>query len=347
MEDIPQILTQEVKRIKKKVTFGLRCYGVPRPEIKTAYRRGKEAIKNRGNACRYVGNEKKPAATAVLFDTDIASGNKGVELFIIAQEHGLWVGKTIGAQDINSYTWRDMEKPVRDTTVGLLPPKLAQIMLNFGAYLVREGLSEQEKKKDAERKRKKKEVYTVLDPFCGTGVILLECMLLGWNVLASDSAQKAVNGTKKNIDWMRKEKKILKKDVSDTVAKHDATKAFSFKELPDIVVTETTLGPGIEKSPTKRDATKLMKDNEKLQIAFLKNAAETLPGVPIVCCWPFWKVKGEVMRLEKPWGVLEELGYEAVLPQESGEEKSFLYQRKDQFVGREIVLLRPKISDEQ
>ncbi len=40
----------------------------------------------------------------------------------------------------------------------------------------------------------------VFDPFCGTGVIPLEAILRGCNVLASDISLKAVNGTTKNIE---------------------------------------------------------------------------------------------------------------------------------------------------
>jgi len=339
MSDIPKIMANEVQSIKKKVTFGLRCFGIPRPLVKTAYIKGKQIMKDQKQPCRYIGNEKKPAAVALLHGAQILSGKKGVELFIVKQNAGLWVGKTIAAQNIDAYTWRDMEKPVRDTTVGLLPPKLAQILLNFGASMVRTP-------PNPKLKKPKKEIYTVLDPFCGTGVIPLECLLRGWNVIASDVAQKAVNGTQKNIDWMRKEKKILKKDVSETVAKHDATKPFTFKNLPDFVSTETSLGPNLEKGANKRDATKMRNDNEKLQAAFLQNAAATLPGVPLVCTWPFWKVNGEIIALEKVWKVLDEAGYDAVLPDgieaQDPEKPSLLYQRKEQFVGRQIVMLKPK-----
>ncbi|PIR54363.1 hypothetical protein COU75_01300 [Candidatus Peregrinibacteria bacterium CG10_big_fil_rev_8_21_14_0_10_42_8] len=339
MADIPKIMANEVEGVKKKVTFGLRCYGIPRPQVKTAYIKGKQIMKDQKRPCRYVGNEKKAAATALLHSAQILNGKKGVEMFIIQVKDTLWVGKTIAAQDIDAYTWRDMEKPVRDTTVGLLPPKLAQIMLNLGASMVRTPL-------DPKRKKLKKEVYTVLDPFCGTGVIPLECLLRGWNILASDITAKAVSGTQTNIDWLRKEKKILKKDVSDSVSKHDAEKPFTYKTLPDMVVTETSLGPNLERSANSRDATKMRNDNEKLQVAFLKNAAETLPGVPLVCTWPFWKVKGEAIHLEKIWKALDDIGYKAILPEgieaDNPERPSLLYQRTGQFVGREVVMLQPK-----
>jgi hypothetical protein len=34
-------------------------------------------------------------------------------------------------QDIDAYAERDFERPMRDAFVGMLPPKLAQIMLNL------------------------------------------------------------------------------------------------------------------------------------------------------------------------------------------------------------------------
>ncbi len=344
MEDVPRILCAEVSDVKKKITFGLRCFGIPKRDIKNAYRKGKEALRKQSRPSRYIGNESRPAATPLLLQADILNGKKGVELFLIGNEHGLWAGKTIAAQNINAYTWRDMEKPVRDTTVGLLPPKLAQVMLNFGAWAVCRNVMASPV--PLVTSRRKRAIYTVFDPFCGTGVIPLECLLRGWNILASDVMLKAVNGTKKNIEWIRKERKILKKDVTDDVYKHDATKAFTVKNLPDMVVTETSLGLALTKRPSLRNAEKYRKESEKLQAAFLRNAAATLPGVPLVVTWPFWRMGTEDIRLEAIWDVLPSCGYQAVLPEglrnESGK-PTLLYRRKDQFVGREIAILVPKM----
>jgi tRNA G10 N-methylase Trm11 len=41
------------------------------------------------------------------------------------------IGKTIWIQNINSYSKRDFSKE-RDMQTGMLPPKLAQMMLNIG-----------------------------------------------------------------------------------------------------------------------------------------------------------------------------------------------------------------------
>ncbi len=46
-----------------------------------------------------------------------------------------------------------------------------------------------------------KKQQTLLDPFCGTGGILLEAGLLGVNILGSDIEQKMIDGSQKNLDF--------------------------------------------------------------------------------------------------------------------------------------------------
>ncbi|MDD4628435.1 MAG: RsmD family RNA methyltransferase [Candidatus Peribacteraceae bacterium] len=344
-EDIPSILLGELKDTKRgKVTFALRTLHLPHGNVRTLYRQCKEALRKIGRPCRYVGNERTPAAPVLLRDAGLLDGKHGCELVLIQDEEDLWVGRTVAAQDVDAYTLRDMKKPVRDTTIGLLPPKLAQILLNFGAWLA-SGCS-LPIPDPARRNAKKPEPLTVLDPFCGTGVIPLECLIRGWDVLASDISAKAVSGTEKNIEWLRKEFKILKKDATSAVTKQDALKPFSFKKLPDVVVTETTLGPALTDRPAQKNASKMKTESERLQSAFFENCAATLPGVPLVVTWPFWKVKNDVILLERAWEAAHAAGYHATLPPGVTPTRpgrlSLLYRRPDQFVGREIVLLVPK-----
>lgn len=344
LSDGPQVLLEFAKKIRGKIIFGLRTVGLPPNTIKENYRRYKDTLKRAGRPVRYIGNERKPAAAPLLHDAGIISGKHGVELVIVQlPEEQIWMGRTIAAQNVDDYTKRDIGKPVRDTTVGLLPPKLAQAMLNLGFWLLNSTKPTNEKSKIANRKSQ----IVVLDPFCGTGVIPLECLARGWNVLASDMSLKAVNGTEKNIEWIRKEYKIPKKDADSTLWKQDATAPFKLKKLPDLIVTETSLGPALTRPPSEAPAEKLRRQMEKLEIDFLKNAAATLPGVPIVCCWPFWRLHGgNVIRLTGLWEKLPTLGYRAVIPaipkSKDATDFSILYRRGEQFVGREIVMLQPK-----
>ncbi|OGJ55528.1 hypothetical protein A3D88_04725 [Candidatus Peribacteria bacterium RIFCSPHIGHO2_02_FULL_52_16] len=368
LEDIPKIVANETAGVKGKITFGLRCYGITPKEVHALYRESKHHLKKAGRPSRYIGTERKPAVPVLLHDTGVVNGQHGCEIMLLSAKKGfdggaevlpepeLWFGRTVFAQDIDAYAKRDMEKPARDTTVGLLPPKLAQILLNFGAWLAKPGSGlrtsfgsaqdKSDKGKPTKSEIRNSKSFTILDPFCGTGVIPMEALLRGWNVIASDIMQKAVNACDKNLEWLRKEESILKRDVTSTVFKHDAVKPFDLKEMPDMIVTETSLGPPLTHRPTIKDAQKLKTENEKLQAGFLKNMAVCFPGVPVVCTWPVWYHSKGQIHLEKIWETLHDIGYHATLPPgiESDVEGrlSLVYRRPDQFVGREIVMLVPK-----
>jgi hypothetical protein len=331
LDDVPDALWKEVKGVTGKITFGLRAYNVPPARIHDLYRRCKSALKDHGRAARYVGTERTPAVSVLLQDTGLLDGSHGCEIVLLRDDDALWIGRTVAAQDVNAYAKRDMGKPVRDTRIGLLPPKLAQILLNFGHWLARGTVGNAAS-------------LTVLDPFCGTGVIPMECLLRRWNVLACDLSLKAANGCEKNLDWIRKEHDILKKDVWSEVWKQDARKPFELKKKPDVIVTESTLGPTLEKPAALRLAQTLKAEGEELQEAFLRNVAATLPGVPVAAMWPVWFTSKGIVRLEKVWDRLHSLGFRVAIPAavdlEITGRPTLLYRRPGQYVGREIILLQ-------
>ncbi len=337
IEEVPKLLVSELSGIRGKVTFAIRALGAPKPKVRDLYRKSKDLLKKQGKASRYVGNERIPAASALLRDAGLVDGSHGAEMVILQEQSDddtfLWIGRTVAAQDPDAYTKRDMQKPVRDTRAGLLPPKLAQVMLNFGVWLAKD--------KDA----------VVYDPFCGTGVIPMESVLRGFKTFASDVALKAVNGCEKNIEWLRKQEDIKKREVPSDIWKQDAVKPFDFKEHPDlkevsVIVTESHLGPALTGRPNAKEAAKLRTENEAMQIAFLKNVAATLPGVPVVITWPVWYLKTGPLFLEKAWKALPDLGFNPMLPPyvepDIADHFSLLYRRPEQLVGREIVMLKPR-----
>lgn len=335
LNNIPQILTTELQGVKGKAVFALRFIGVAPSAAKGLYMACKKHLRAHGSSSRFVGSERDPAKAIQLHDEGLLNPKEGCELVIVQDKNALWVGRTVAAHDVKAYTLRDIEKPVRDTTVGLLPPKLAQLLLNFGEYLLQKpsSLKPQTSK------------LTILDPFCGTGVIPIEAMLRGQHVLASDLSEKAVTGCTKNVDWVRKTFKILKKDVDAVIWKQDATKPFTLKEMPNVIVTEGSLGPALKSRATVKDAEGYAKNADILAQKFLKNCSETLKGVPIVMTLPIWYAQKRLIPLEKIWQTVAELGYKPVLPPHTTPSMegrfSLVYRRADQFVGREIILLKP------
>jgi tRNA G10 N-methylase Trm11 len=87
------------------------------------------------------------------------------------------MGVTILFQDVDEYSARDYGKSVRDMDVGMLPPKLAQIMLNISG-----------------------EARGIYDPFVGLGTVLIEAAHGGyWALLGSDLAPEMVEASRENL----------------------------------------------------------------------------------------------------------------------------------------------------
>ena len=86
-----------------------------------------------------------------------------------------------------------------------LHPKLARVMVNLSSI---------------------KKGETLLDPFCGTGGILIEAGLIGARVIGSDIEDKMVDGCKNNLDFYDlKNYEVLHSDIGNItrhVAKVDA-----------------------------------------------------------------------------------------------------------------------------
>jgi len=348
LKEIPTMLKNEFNNIKRgKVTFSFRTLGLPPPAVRELYRLSKDKLRGSGRPSRYVGSDKKPAPAVVLHQLKILNGKYGREIVIIQEEEKKpWIGRTVGAQNVAFYTKRDIQKPVRDTRTGLLPPKLAQVMLNFGLWAVKQTSPQLFKAASKDKKKDTAPVLTVYDPFCGTGVIPLECLLRRWPVLASDASAKGETGTTKNLDWMRKEWKILKSEVLSSVWKQDARKEFKLPKnmVPNVIVTETSLGPALHDKPTLKEVSKHKTAAESLEADFLKRVAHDLPGVPLVVTFPVWFHSKGHTRLEKIWTVIQKLGYKPTLPKgtkQFGIHASLLYRRPEQAVGREIVVLIP------
>ncbi|MBI5254326.1 methyltransferase domain-containing protein [Candidatus Falkowbacteria bacterium] len=133
----------------------------------------------------------------------------------------LVIGRTLAVQPFEKFSKFDFDRPNKDAESGMLPPKVATIMLNLS-----------EAKKTA----------TILDPFCGSGTILQQAALLGFEkILGSDFSKKAVEDSQKNINWLEQQTnrqfnveitELDARTLSDKIAKNSI----------DAIVTEPFLG---------------------------------------------------------------------------------------------------------
>jgi tRNA (guanine10-N2)-dimethyltransferase len=77
-----------------------------------------------------------------------------------------------------------------------------------------------------------KKGQTLLDPFCGTGGILIEAGLLGYKLKGNDIDEKMIEMTKKNLKQYKLKAKLTKKD------------ALKIKDQVDAIVTDLPYGKG-------------------------------------------------------------------------------------------------------
>ena len=155
------------------------------------------------------------------------------------------IGLTLAIQDFAKYSKRDMLRPARDNKSGMLPPKLAQIMTNLANL-------------DTTK--------VFLDPFCGSGTILQEAMLLGYqNINGSDLSNKAVMDTKENIAWLKKEYNLKNNINIQRMATKDLSKFYPSHSI-DLIITEPFMG----------DARLIQKTNDKEILKSIKYELQEL-----------------------------------------------------------------------
>ena len=259
---------------------------------------------------------------------------EGFELCLFSGKKETYFGKTLAVQDYEGYSKRDFGRPGRDSHSGMLPPKLAKMMINFSGIIVSS---------------------TILDPFCGSGTILQEAVLLGYkNIIGSDFSNKAVSDTQTNLDWLFKNfPKLSKNDFKINIFQTDVS-VLSSKITPqyiDAIVTEPYLGPGnINRLPFPQLEKEINKI-ETLYLSFFREAKKVLKTQgKIVIVLPVFKT-GKTFKYLNILKEIEKIGFvqENFLPAEFEKDKgllsleltdrnSILYYRPDQFVLREVFI---------
>lgn len=232
----------------------------------------KKQLREHGRAIRIV-TSREPQLSAVTVQRQ-GLIKHGIEILVIQGETEVVMAKTLAVQDYQAYSLRDYGRPEKDAKRGMIPPKLAQMMLNL-ARLQPDDI--------------------VLDPFCGVGTILQEAVLMGAReVHGSDLDALAVKKAQANIRWLLKEYPELKTTVEITKCE-----ARENKFRADAVVTEPDLGQplrGHEPSTwLMREARRL----EELYLATFNNWTRTLAsGARVVMIWPVFHSGASTIALE-------------------------------------------------
>ena len=272
----------------------------------------KKVIKAAGRSVRLIPN-KSPALNSAQVIHNHLTGPLGWEFVVIRDNTRTILAQTYNEQDIEAYAARDQKRPKRDARVGMLPPKLAQIIINLASP---------------------KSNSTLLDPFCGTGVIMQEALLMGHNVIGSDISETMVKYTMANMEW------LLAQDLAIsgrfTIEHGDAT-TNKWKQI-DSVTAETFLGEPLKELPPERIVRRIVNEVDTLHRKTLINLYDQLrPGTRLCLAVPAWKLQSGFQHLPL-LDHLEELGYNRVSFVHAKNE-DLIYHRESQIVGRELVVI--------
>ena len=318
-----------------KFTLGLSIYNpsVPVKQIGAALLEIKKLVRQSGRPVRIVPNKTAVLNSATVLHNKLT--HKGAwELLFIKDGAKTLLAQTLFVQDIEAYAARDQARPARDSRVGMLPPKLAQIIINLAVGKI-EGLGARGEKLENSTLDPKPSSLLLLDPFCGTGVILQEALLMGYSVYGSDIDPRMVEYTKKNLQWLIDKKPSIEGKV--TVGAADAT-SYRWPGF-SVVASEVFLGRPLNSLPPPDALKQIVSDVNLITKKFLKNLAPQLRSGRNVClAVPVWRQpNGELINLPVI-DQLTDMGY-TYLELKHVRREELIYFREDQVVARHLLRL--------
>lgn len=317
---------------EKRINFGISGYG--KLNKKVVLNLGyeiKEQIVENGHPARFVTGKSMDLSSVIVHENKLIE--RGFEAILIRTPATYILGRTLDVQNYKLYSKRDFGRPQRDDRNGMLPPKLAQIMINLAEAPAG---------------------ATIYDPFCGSGTILQEALLLGYkDIYGSDLSERNVADTKANMEWLSTSSVLTSNPARVLAGKIAQDDKFIF--VSDVLAptlrleADAIVGEGYLGEPYRRTSDQAVSDTEDLTRFYL----ETLPnlakqlrsGGRIVLAIPFFVLGTEYFYLpiiDK----IAETGLAIVKPNIGEAELklygrgNLTYSRPDQFVGREILILQ-------
>lgn len=301
-----------------KTTLGISAYDFPvsAREVQKTGIIVKQRLKKRDGSVRLIPQNEPALNTAQVLHNKLGSSSNKREALLIRGQGEALLAETIQVQDIDAYTFRDRSRPKRDARVGMLPPKLAQTMINLAGG----------KLQDTPQR--------ILDPFCGTGVILQEAALMGYEVYGTDLEPRMIDYTEANMEWLKRTHKI---DFKYTLRQGDATDT-RWQQPIDAIACETYLGQPFSAEPQVEKLQEVMQTVNTIIRKFLQNLAPQIAsGTPLCLGVPAWHVKNRVHHLAL-LDSLEEIGYNR-RDFTHAKREELVYHREGQVVGRELLVL--------
>ena len=191
-----------------------------------------------------------------LWPKTIAKNNlltpPNAEILAVFTEKNLYIARTMVIYDSVLQQYRDESRPYISKEIST-SPKVCRTIINLAG--ARQG-------------------DTILDPFCGTGTLLMEAAMLGMKCIGVDIDGNQVQGTKSNLTWFGRD---IGERVHFEVMRGDARNLTNLvTKQVDAVAFEPSLGPVSKKRPTAKEAEETIKELTVLYREALTEIAQVL-----------------------------------------------------------------------
>ena len=177
-----------------------------------------------------------------------------VDVQLLKSKDSMFLAATIATIPSISFQERDLKRPYQNSTISL-SPRIARTLVNV--TMVNEG-------------------QTLLDPFCGTGTILMEAALLNINVIGFDKDSQKIWGTVQNMKWLRSTGRISKNVYAKLQRRNARDLRLLGRDGIDAIATEPILLPPLERFPSEEEAKDMLLNSFKTYKEFLKSAEYVL-----------------------------------------------------------------------
>jgi len=277
----------------------------------------KALLEQKQKSVRFAFSRERTLSSVVVSKNKLIQ--KGAELLLIPSVDKVYIGKTLFVQEFEQFSRRDYGRPARDMKSGIMPPKLARMMINIA---------------------KVDEGGVLLDPFCGSGTMIQEALQLGFTtIIGSDISEKAIADTQENLNWLEK---IVGLDISGVELKKEDVGDIGRNVLPEsisAIVTEPYLGPTLHNQMYPEKLQHILKELSSLYLkAFSEFQKVLTPGGVVVMILPAFSQRNGLVFMP----IIEEVERLGFKSEQIGDTKrgTVVYGNKYDFVLREIIKMR-------
>ena len=323
-----KVTVEKLKQIQKesKLNFGLSYYDCSKDNLGMEI---KKELKASGVSCRLVTSRDKILSSVVV------AKNQCAEFLVLGKK---WLGLTLAIQNFEDYSTRDYGRPARDLLSGSMPPKLAKIMINLGQV---------------------PSAGKILDPFCGSGTVLQEGILMGYQMVGSDISEKAVRDSKENMEWLANKSNFnppsggqipnfksqnfnptippLEKGRLGGVFQSDIKEISKKVSAVDAIITEPYLGPPLKGKEKLEQLRKIMAELSKLYLDAFAELRKVLNNQgKIVIVFPAFRIGKEILELPI-LPQIKKLGFTQL------NKDKLIYSRPDQKLWRQVFVFQSSL----